>query len=510
MGYMKHKPWLNSKAGFRLLLSMLLWTISIPVQAQSLDDLVSKVPSWMNSICIVNVQQINKSPRGVKENWAKTHQSEYMAGASNIPPWANVVVIGGLIDPIAVGNSQTVVLIPLTDFIPFTKIAKRDNTEVQMIAGQSVLLSPRHGYIAQVGPRIGGASRTMPRQLFARWLQYTQTAKKPALSPFLTQTLNGNKNAEVFFSVDTKDMVDPAAARIEIVAAQVVKPEILNGMVTTVSGLEGITFVAKFDLETKAHFVFQFSRELGPYSEAMIKFLPQVINRFGAEIKELEKATFVAKGKQVTVDTPISDASLRRILSILSPSSAGEILDSSLPTKGSGADLRYYRAVTQILDDLKQYRGPSLTAYNRAATWYDTYANKIDHLSIQNVDADVSKFGYSVSAKLRSLAASLRGSKMAIEAYESYTSIAVFGSVSSPFPFGGYGYGYGYYGGGYGGGITMDSNLGTIRNKQADIAAKLGPEREKVWLIIDQDRAKIRQMLTDKYKIDPEQYRSAP
>jgi hypothetical protein len=89
------------------------------------------------------------------------------------------------------------------------------------------------------------------------------------------------------------------------------------------------------------------------------------------------------------------------------------------------------------------------------------------------------------------MAGSLRGAKAQIEVYDSYKSTTWVGSV-------------GWWGGG---GVSMSTNVQDLSNKQAELAARLEPERAKIWGVLEGDRSAIRREMLEKYKLDFDQYK---
>ena len=53
----------------------------------------------------------------------------------------------------------------------------------------------------------------------------------------------------------------------------------------------------------------------------------------------------------------------------------------------------------------------------------------------------------------------------------------------------------------------MSTNVQELSNKQAELVAKLEPERAKIWGVLETDRSAIRREMLEKYKIDFEQYK---
>src|SRR6476659_4219175 len=110
--------------------------------ADELADLLKRVPGDMNTVAVINVREINKCPRAVKENWKENHETEYLAGAMAVPSWATVVVIAAELHPHALAQSRSVALIPIENAENSTTIARRENGVVQTVGDLTLVLSP--------------------------------------------------------------------------------------------------------------------------------------------------------------------------------------------------------------------------------------------------------------------------------------------------------------------------------------------------------------------------------
>lgn len=68
-------------------------------RADDLADLIKRVPGEMNTVAVVNVREINRTPRAVREKWREHQEAEYLAGAMAVPSFVSVVVIGAELHP---------------------------------------------------------------------------------------------------------------------------------------------------------------------------------------------------------------------------------------------------------------------------------------------------------------------------------------------------------------------------------------------------------------------------
>src|SRR6476659_8144835 len=153
---------------------LVLLAAPLAARADDLTELLNRVPGDMNTVAVVNVREINKTPRAVKEKWRENSETEYLAGAIAVPPWATVVVIGADLHP-GLSPGRSVALIPVEYSVNSDAIARRENGVGQTVDDLTLVLSPRRGYFGFPSGGIVAVSGTMPRQDFARWVR---SAKK--------------------------------------------------------------------------------------------------------------------------------------------------------------------------------------------------------------------------------------------------------------------------------------------------------------------------------------------
>jgi hypothetical protein len=465
-------------------------------RADDLDELLKRVPGDMNTVAVVNVRAINQSPRAVKEKWRDNAQAQYLAGAMAVPPWVTVVVIGADLQPGA-GTDRSVSLFPVDYSVNSEAIAKRENGVVETIDDLTLVLSPRRGYFGFPAGGIVAVSGTMPRQDFARWVRAAKKPDKPAVSAYLQEAVAAHKDAHLLIATDLKDLFDPTAARAALQASGAVSGEAeVTSLTTVLAGARGLVFTGQIGEQTAATLRIEFGVPMDDFLPAFRRLWPKVLERGGLEVEEFKSAEPRADGKAVVLTASLSDTSLRRILSLVAtpgdsvPEDASARIKTPKEAAGLSASLRYYRAVNSALDDLKAQSGAKGKDYVRSATFFDSYAARIEKLPLTDVDPVLVQYGTSVGAKLRAMAASLRGVKAQIEVYDGYKSTTWVGS-----------------GGWWGGGVSMSTNVQELSNKQAELAAKLEPERAKIWSVLEGDRSAIRREMLEKYKIDFDQYK---
>jgi hypothetical protein len=418
-----------------------------------------------------------------------------------------MVVIGADLNPGALARAWSVALIPVTYSVNSTTIARHENGIVQTVDDLTLVLSPKRGYFGFPAAGIVAVSETMPRQDFARWVRSARKPDKPAVSDYLQRAVTTHKDAHVVIATDLQDLFDPTAARTALEQSGEVPTEArVTSLVKVLTGARGLVFTAQLTEKTSAVLRIEFSVPMADFLADFRRLWPKVLDRSGLHVDEFRTAEVKADGKAVVLTTDLSDTSMRRILSLLA--APGEAVPeeegtASRPTAKEAASLsasvRYYKAVNSALDDLKASGGAREKNYVRSADYFDLYANKISKLSLTDVDPALVQYGASVTAKLRAMAGSLRGLKVQLEAYDTYKS-----TVYAP----GGGLYLGPRGGiGLGGGGGMSTNVPELSTKQAELVAKLEPERAKTWGVLEADRSAVRKEMLDKYKIDFDQYK---
>ncbi len=505
----------------RSLVALIVVAIAHPsVRADDLADLLKRVPGDMNTVTVINVREINKTPRAMREKWRENFETEYLAGAMAVPPWATVVVIGSELHPRYLAQSRSLALIPTQNSVNSTTIAKRENGAVQTVGDLTLVLSPRRGYFGFPAAGIVGISSSMPRQEFANWVRGAKKPDKPAISQYLQDAVTANKSAHILIAMDLKDLPDPTAARVGLQqTGEVSKDSELDSLVNVFSGVRGLVLTGQVGDQTKVELRFEFSVPMENFVGAIKRIWPKALDTAGMAIPELRAAEPRVDGKAVVFTAELSDTSLRRLLSVVS--APGDSLESEDSTRiktpkesaGLAASLRFYRAVNSALDDLKAQGGAKGIGdlkgrtdligknYVRSATLFDSYAARIEKLPLTNVDSILVQYGISVAAKLRAMAASLRGVETQLQVFDSYKTTTW---VASPGAYIGSRWGVGVGGGG---GVAMSTNVQELSNKQAELVTKLEPERVKLWSVLESDRSTIRREMLQKYKIDFDQYK---
>ena len=489
------------------------------VQAQSVDlsQALKHVPSSANSLAIVKVQDLLNSPRGKQEQWAKKHQTEFLAGSVHVPPSVDFLIRAFEFHPedSKVTNSYGIASFKVP--VPMTKLAEHEHGRIQMVAGHPAVLTGRNSLFTQFAPGLIGVISPGYRQDLARWLRDSDKGVETPLTPYLQDAVARSSDSHVILALDFQDLVDPKSWRERIKSSPDVagKSNVVNLLADLTDALRGVTLRVQVAEKTTATVYLDFNTVVSQVALPFLKpVLIDLLGEAGASLEDLENAEVTADGKTAALTFELSDVGLRHVMSmVLMPGpSSDSASDVPPPPSADGtpataaksneptakASRAYYASVNQIVDDLEAM-AKKATNYNKTATFHDNYAKKIDDLPITGVDPDLQTWAQSVSSNLRALAVSLRGVPINVKMLE-----------------GGLSYNVQYEPAGYRSSnysvwstvawqpayVNVETNQSQIRAKQAEAVAAGAMQREQVWQLILADRQKIRQKMQATYGRD--------
>lgn len=489
---------MKSFARTAIVLPILLSTVS--AFGTEPESLIKLVPHAANTVGVIRINEILESPLARSEQWID-RRDELFGGATQVPPWADVVVLAGLVHPTVPEEAWTVAFLPMSDDIDMKTIAWHEGSPVQELAGFSSVRSRRGAYLVQVAPNVLAVRTPGARQQTARWLR-TVAAGTVSTPEYLSQAAASAN--QILLALDMADALDPTlmSQRLDELSELKGQHTRHDQLLKTIVGLRGVRFLANIDEAINSRVILDFADELSKADAPHLQTLfLTVLNDLQAEVEELNQAAITVDGRSLVLSTELSPTSLRRVMSLLiSPAptetaSSQNVSDRTArsrvePTEEQTA--RYFAAVTGIVDDLQRVNRKAKD-YLRTATWHDNFAKRIDQLSIAGVEARVVDFGAEMASRLRALAASLRG--VAVEVDTQRRSITYDTQIQSGWAawnvWGGYGYRPGTW--------KVSSNLQEIRERIAAAVADGAKEREQIWGFITDKRQALTRDLIDKY-----------
>lgn len=507
----------------------------VPASAADVAELLPFLPQATNALVVVRAGDILRAQRQGPRDEVGLERESILAGALNIPPWVDLVVRAARINPSAAGPAWTAAVLPLPPRMTIESLAAHEGATVQDLAGKQAFHSTR-GYVLQLRPGLIGVLRTGSRQDAAFWAVQTDRGTGGP-SAYLTAAARGAGQLIVAF--DATNMVDPLGARSQLAHSQVLADQIptQERLATLFAGMRGVTVALDFGAAVNAEIRLDFAAEVGDDAPTIRALFNEFLDDNGAAFPEAASAEASASGTAVVLRTPFSDASLRKLMTLIAapapaapavaaasgstgaappPAATTSGTPAAAPSTGtratgSGASggrpavpagsavqstLLYYREVSRLLADLKgQLRNAK--DYEKTAMWHEKYAQRIDELSVVGIDPAVVDFAAGAARNLRTLATSLRGTPVALQAMNN--------SVTSEIRTNGWWYTgakYGAFGGYIPGPGEVRTNAGQVRAAEAQLIAQGADERGRLWQAIVDEQNRVRIAMSQKYGID--------
>lgn len=480
------------------------------VTAQSAGELLPFLPDDANAITVVRVQSLLQTPRAQREGWADRQREAFLAGAETLPPWVEVAVRGSHVHPGSPESSWSAAVIASRVEIDMRRVAEHEGSSTQMIAGRPAVLSSRNSYLVKLGPRLLGAMRPAFRQDVARWLWFLDAGREAFIRPYLRSAVD-DEASHIILAFDMREMLEPDAVkqRLEASPALEGRPGAIEALQRLLKELQGVRFSVRVGDETSAEFRIDFGAPVSRIGEYIKPLVLELLADSGSALEELQDAAVELEERAVVMRMSLSDASLRRVMSLmLTPYPTAHLTgplseqvaspppaETDSRSQRVAASQQYFAAVDQVLSDL-QRANRNATSYSRTAKWHERFAEKISQLPIANIDEDLVEYGGSVASKLRALAASLSGVPVDVNLLERtvtynmhYTppwgGVSVWGGAAYRPP-----------------SVNVTSNLREVRERQAAAIARGAEERRQIWQMLLDERGAMRRKLTGKYNVE--------
>jgi hypothetical protein len=473
-------------------------------------NLSKLLPPAANDLCVDRVSDILASPRSVREGWSDQQAERFLNGETSVPPWVGTLVTGSLVRPEVPEAAWSAALLTTPPGTTLESIAGPTRASVEKLGEWQALRGAADAIFLEVHPGLLGVMSPALRQDAARWSHEVARGGESEVSPLLLEAaaLPGH----IVFAMDLRHLLDAEHVRRRLGAeeALLTAPRVVTRVAAELAGLQGVTLSIVIGDEFAATVTIQFAAPPAESPALYRGIFLSVLGDSGAGIEEFDSAAATVEGGDLVLRTNLSEASVRRILSLIVPPpprrsttpAAPQVtaappttpVPSPQPAPGA-ATRRYVLAVNKMIDDLK-VANRNAKNYERTATWHDNFARKIANLATEGVDKDVVGYGLSVADRFRALAASLRGQAVQVAAAEGTLTYS-------------YGYDPGWVQANWWGGVgyraptySVESNLREVRQRQSRAVEAGALDRTKILKLIDDDRAAIATMLRQRYGDD--------
>jgi hypothetical protein len=454
------------------------------------NDLTFYLPPQANAAAVIDVQGLYASPLAQKGKWAAERPLP-------VPPTIANAAIGCRIEPGSLtGGQWEVAVARMRARLTIDQIGEREKGAVENIAGSPAVLSPRNAYFVEIqSPWIFGMMRPADRQDLGRWLRDVRNSPIGVvrLAPFLKASVtNVDPKAQFVLAIDTTDVVSPEAAHKDLAAAPALagKPAETAAVAKALGTMHGVKLTLRVTDAIHGELRFEFTEPAAPLVPWAKPLLTGFLAHRGASVEAIEDWKAVADGNSLVLTGDLAEKGLRRVLSLVAPTAPpGTLHDNPLaPEIKALATVRYFRTIETYLDDLQKPSKQTQQDYTKFATWYDSFAQKVEQQPTYSVDEDVVRYGKTTAARLQGIAASLRGDVVDVDKLEKTITV-------TPYIYATSGWGRRLQPG-----VWLQSNQAEVQAKQQAAIERGTQVRQDLWSRIENETGAMRQTLAGRYK----------
>lgn len=450
------------------------------------DSLAVSVPSSANAIALVDVKRLFDTPLAAKEEWKDKYDRAFASGLCAIPPYTDRLALAAELDYEHLQPKWELAVAELADTRTAAMIARTSKGVLDPIGKLPAVAIRDDSYIVELGNKRLGAMAPANRQAVARWLREIQSRTAPSLSSYLKGSLTASEKSQIVIAFDLEDAIPPQVIRAKLAASETLaaKKTDVDSAVKALSTLRGLAVEVSVSDSASGRLRVHFSGDSSSLASVAQPLLLEILGDMGAYVADMENWKVTAERERITFEGPLSTAGMRRVLALVdSPTAAiltSDNQQASQASQGSAqayATQQYYRSLMSVLDDLRT-EGKTSKTLGQNGMWFDKWARRIDRMPIQNVDPELLAFGGAVSAGLRSMAGDIRG--IGINSGAQNAQIAASN--------------YSYWS------DLLYTDL-QQRSARAQERAKGVTSARGTYQTIENEAARLRQVMTERYKI---------
>jgi hypothetical protein len=475
-----------------------------PAAAQ-FNELAAKIPSSANAIVLLDGQKLLASPIAVSEGWKEKYEQAFASGLASISPDTRQLVLASQLDYEYMQPLWEVAVADLGRERSLAEIARRTSSTLDPIGQTQAVALRDNAFLVALGPQRLGVMSPANRQSVARWLQDIDSRTQPALSQYLQGTLAASQTSAIVMAFDLQDAVPPDVIRAKLAtsAALAGKNIDLDAATKALASLRGMSLEVAFTDGTFGRLMVHFNGDAGVLAPVAKPLLMEILANLGAAIDDIDEWQVEAQPQRILFRGPLSPAGRKRVFSLIDhPTSMLIAADAQSAdpqerekTQAAAASLQYFKAMTSILDDVREESKDAKT-FGQNALWFDKWARRIDKLPSLNVDPELLTFGRETAGGLRTMAAAMRG----IGINTAARSAQIYGSGASNVNVSG---APGYWG--YGGSMSYYAEWRDVdaerRAVKAEEKAKGAISARGMAAQIANETGRVRQVMTQKYQV---------
>ena len=498
---------MRSSAVFLLLLETFVSWQS-PATAATPAEMLRWIPADANAIVIVDVDNLFSTPLAKKEDWRKQAADAFVNHELAVPPEARRVLFASQIGLGSQFNPEWELGVFDFERTPsFAAIARREGGQLDTVAAQSAVSLGKATTIVELAPGAVLGTSQPNRQTITRWISSAKKQTSPQVSAYLVQATKQIGSATpVVLALDLSDCTTVPSARAFLASLESLKDKAAdqNDLAELVASVKGATLTVHVTQRREGKLRIEFDRPTAVAKPYARELLSEVLHATQASLDDIESWSFNVDGTSITWSGELSPGSLRRLIALLVPASAGAgSLQSEEPNaattvspeaKKAATSQRYFRSVKDLIDELHQTLHKTRDNH---AVWFERYARKVDDLPMKDVDKDLLTFGGNVSSSFRYQAQAKRMAGVRSGVREAQPNYATYGGYRTGYanvgPYGSYGnYSWSAT-------VRVEPNRGQIRTEEQAVATQV---KVSEWKEIEDGLVQIRRAMTERYNVE--------
>jgi hypothetical protein len=503
-----------------LSLLLVVAALASPAKAQ-FEFLARKIPNSANVVAFVNMDKLLDSPVARAQNWQAKRDHAYASGVSFLPPDTKYAVLSMDMDLDTWTPLWESAVLQLDHDPDMNKVAAMSGGSPDVIEGYKLVALPSDAYVVKFSTNVAAFMAPANRQSTTRWLRNQKERDDLNVSSYMQDAYKyaNDLGTPVIVAIDLEGAFPEGEVRShlnqggEFVKANKIDPDLAAKFI---AGIRGVTLGITFNDFPFGKVRVDFKEDVNISPEMAKAAMIHAFSTHGVMLNEFNEWKPEVKGKTVYLEGVLTPSGLRRVSSLFNRPPSLKPLDPNVkPVPKSKeemekeASVAYFHAVEDQLKDLRQTKqGTNVSTMGQIGVWMSKYANKIDQLSVLNVDPELVNYGAYVSDSLR----------MGYNSIRSGAAKARIREVNTPMQYDYYTqtntYGWTYRDGWFGGGVTPYgySNTYAVPDQQAYAHERArAREEERIYSGnsardsmqgIEKATGDIRRKMTQKYGVD--------
>lgn len=470
--------------------------------------MAQRLPMESDAIIAINLAKVLETPYAIENKWAENVADAWARKPVMIPPGSIRLLMASGLKADAMESAWELSLVEMKAVPPLETLIAGEGGHLDRVWDRNAVVSPVNAYFVPMENNVLASITPGNRMMVSRWVRAEVKPEGNLRSPYLRGIAAAlSEDTHIVMAMDLDGAVSAPKAHQAMVETNVKELEgkNLTGIASALSTLKGVTLFVRVTDKLNARAVVDFTKDVGPLGPVAKPLAIAVLDRVGFPLPDVGNWTFTVKGSQITAEGPMSDTGLRLLVGMIQtpiPAATVAGAGSSTASGASGgaapppaaapldpaqASLRYYKAVSGMIDNMKL---PS--SMSAGATTLRQYSKRIEQLPILKVDPLLVEWGTMVSFKMRQAAG------VGVMTQSDINS-RVAGERSSDY--GGY-----YYdeSGNYGSTESWAASNTRERSRSVALAEKAEGQKQIVGLIEDlsTSRAQVRSKMVAKYNIE--------